>query len=284
MLAPVIGRAQAPALQLMSMNVRRRLAPSLWPTRDRWATREPLLRALLAAESPSVLGVQEALPDQDDAVLAALGDGYERVGAGRNADGTDERCTVYWDGRRLELESWRQLALSAHPDRPGSRSWGSLFPRVAVVAGFRDRFDGRRFSVVNTHLDPFSGRSRSLSAAIVRSVVDDLGDAVAVMGDLNAGSGSSAVDALLAGGVLRDSWLEAEQRLTPAWRTYSGYRAPRLGSRIDWILAGRDVHVRAAAINAQRWNGRAASDHEAVQALVELRTDAPRTQDRGVGW
>ncbi|THG29349.1 endonuclease/exonuclease/phosphatase family protein [Naasia lichenicola] len=268
MSSTVIGRAAPPGVHLMSINLRRRLPFAR--RQDRWAHREPLVAELLGAELPTILGVQEALPDQDAAVERALGDGYSRIGRGRRADGSDERCSIHWDARRLELEDWTQLALSTRPDRPGSRSWGAVFPRIAVIAEFRDRADGSRLTVINTHLDPFSGRARSESARLLLAEALRHGGAVAVMGDLNARQGSPALRILQPGCALRDSWAAADQRLTPAWRTHSGYRRPSIGPRIDWILVGPDLRVRSAAVNARRWGMRATSDHEAVQAVVEV--------------
>nr|WP_254050431.1 hypothetical protein [Dietzia sp. WMMA184] len=39
-------------------------------------------------------------------------------------------------------------------------SWGNLIPRVMVEVHLRDRVTGHDLLVVNTHLDPLSGRSR----------------------------------------------------------------------------------------------------------------------------
>ena len=75
----------------------------------------------------------------------------------------------------------------------------------------------------------------------------------------------------LTGGPLRDAWFEAEERLTPAWGTYSGYRAPKEGrKRIDWLLVTESVTVDAVGINAVRFDGAAASDHEPVQARIRF--------------
>ena len=66
-----------------------------------------------------------------------------------------------------------------------------------------------------------------------------------------------------------DAWTAAGVRLTPPWGTFSNYRTPKTGTkRIDWILVSPGIEVREAAINASRFDGAAASDHEPVQVLV----------------
>jgi endonuclease/exonuclease/phosphatase family metal-dependent hydrolase len=195
---PIVGPIEPPALHVMTFNVRRPVGRLAWRRADRWPQRRPRLRALLAAERPTVLCLQEAVPHQVAEVLAALGPGHRFVGHGRGPRRTGEGCPIVFDAGRLELLAWRQHALSADPDRDGSRSWGNVIPRIAVSAHFRDRSTGARFDVLNTHLDPFSARSRVRSVAYLRSLVGP-GPTI-VAGDLNAGGASRTVRDLLADG------------------------------------------------------------------------------------
>src|SRR5690606_12129268 len=137
--AALIGPVDPPALHVMTYNIRRRFQLVRPRSPDAWNSRKHLLRRLLEAEQPTLIGVQEALADQARFVSQALGADYAAVGHGRNADGGGEGCPIYFDTRRLELIKWHQFALSETPHRPGSRSWGNHIPRVVVVAEFTDR-------------------------------------------------------------------------------------------------------------------------------------------------
>ncbi|MDR5700205.1 endonuclease/exonuclease/phosphatase family protein [Agromyces aerolatus] len=257
----------------MTFNIRRPLGRLAWRRADRWSHRRALVRALLAAERPTLLCLQEAVPRQLREVLAALGPGHRPVGYGRGRRRTGEGCPVVYDVRRLELLEWSQHALSEHLHRDGSRSWGNLMPRIAVVARFRDRSTGRELRVVNTHLDPFSSRSRLRSVAVLRSMVGDA--PTIVTGDLNAGDRSRTVRALLAGGLLVDAWTAGERRLTAEVGTYGGYRMPRpSGPRLDRILVSQGVTVDRVAINARRIDGAWPSDHLPVQAVLHIEGSA----------
>jgi endonuclease/exonuclease/phosphatase family metal-dependent hydrolase len=270
--APVIGPAVAPDLSVMSFNIRRRLPrPFSWGG-DRWATRAPLVGRLLAAERPTVVGLQEAFADQTDFVAHSLGPQYRAFGRGRNADGGGEGCPIVYDSDRLELLDWMQLALSSTPQVAGSRSFGNPMPRVVVVARLRDRATGMALRAVNTHLDPFSARSRLLGSRLIVDLLGRGADTPTVLTcDANAPTGSPPYRQLTGEGGLADAWHSADDLLTPEWNTYSGYRAPRAGGRrIDWLLVGGGIRVRRAGINATRFDGRAASDHEPVQALLRL--------------
>lgn len=272
--AALIGAVTAPDLHVMTYNIRRRV-PTLRPrSPDRWERRKRLVRRLLVAEQPTLLGVQEALIDQADFVAEALGPHYAWVGRGRHAAGHDEHNPIFYDTRRLHLTGWEQHALSATPEAPGSRSWGNFTRRVVVSAEFTDTTTGARLLAFNTHFDHFSRRSRLISAEfilhLVRTAQTSAPDAaVVVTGDLNAGVNSAVYRRLTAEGALRDTWTAAADRLTPEWGTFSNYRRRRRGgTRIDFVLTGPDVDVRSAGINAARFGGRAASDHEPVQAVL----------------
>lgn len=268
---PLIGPVEAPALHVMTFNIRRRVPHLTARSPDRWNRRKWLLGHLLGIESPTVLGAQEVLPDQAEWVLESLGDRYRSVGSGRNADGSGEGTPIFYDVRRLRLTDWSQSALSDTPHQPGSRSWGNLVPRTAVSAHFTDRATGAQFRVLNTHLDHLSARSRLHSALMLQHVIEVQNEPTVLTLDANTGAGARPYRELTAGGSLRDSWLLADRRLTEDWGTFSNYRPPQRGRRrIDWILVNAGVAVHAAGVNAARDGGTAASDHEPVQAVLNI--------------
>jgi len=268
--APMMAAAAPPALQVMTYNIRRRMSHLVKRSPDLWSRRRRLMAELLRAERPALLGTQEAMPDQAHFLLEALGADYRRVGRGRGPRGGGEGCPVFFDATRLHLEEWSQSALSSTPAVRGSRSWGNLVPRVVVSAVFTDLATGIRFRALNTHFDHLSAKSRRASAQMVGDLAAASAIPVVVMGDANTGVDTPPFRALTAHGRLLDAWTVATERLSPEWKTYSGYRAPRLGRRIDWMAVSPGVEVLSIGINAVRFDGAAASDHEPVQALLRM--------------
>jgi len=267
----LFGPVEPPSLHVMTFNLRRRMDGMAWRRADRWRIREPLVSRLVRTEMPTILGTQEALPDQARAVLTALGPRYRMIGRGRMTRGRGEGTPLFYDADRLRLREWEQLALSEHPRAAGSRSWGNAIPRIAVAASFRDRATDADLFVVNTHLDPFSPRSRVRSAEAIRSFVAAQDLPAIVTGDMNAGEDSPALRAFVEGATLVDAWVTAERRATPAWGTNATYRAPtQHGPRIDWILTTPGIHVLDAGINAEPIDGGWPSDHFPVQAIVRV--------------
>ena len=266
-----IGPTPPPDLHVMTYNIRRRMTRLPPRSRDLWSHRKHLLQRVLAVEQPALLGVQEALLDQSTFVQSSLGAGYERVGYGRNANRDGEACPLFYDSERLELVDWTQLAQSNTPDVPGSRSWGNHVPRLVVSAQLRDRATGIGFRVFNTHFDHQSSVARLKSAKMLTRLIGRGAGPVIVLGDANAGVFSAPYRELTHTAGLVDAWLMPERRLSPDYTTFSNYRPPKVGGkRIDWLLVGGGVEVRAMGINAARFDGAAPSDHEPVQAVLRM--------------
>ncbi|WAC51402.1 endonuclease/exonuclease/phosphatase family protein [Frigoribacterium sp. SL97] len=268
---PTVGPVAAPDLHLMTYNVRRRM-PQVLTTRhalaDRWSTRLPALRLLLEAERPSVLGIQEALPDQSAQLADALGADYASVGTGRDRDRGGERVELHVDTTRLRIVRHEALWLSATPTVPGSRSYGNMIPRTAVHAELDDLMTGARLHVVVTHFDHLSARSRRHSAVQLRTFTDALDGPVVVMGDFNAVVDSPAHRELTRGRLV-DSRAVADARLDPGWGSFSNYGPPRTGGRrLDWLLVDARAHVERAGVGGVRPGGVAPSDHDPVHAVV----------------
>ncbi|MGR6740544.1 endonuclease/exonuclease/phosphatase family protein [Microbacterium sp. F1-18] len=257
-------------LHVATWNIRRRIDGPTWPPNDRWTVRGRRLATALHADPPAILGTQEAMPDQADLVRASLGTSYRFVGHGRNADGRGEGCPIFFDSDRLELTGHEQSALSETPEVAGSTSWGNPVPRVVVRAAFRDRVTGGSLTVLNTHLDVFSARSRLRSAWQLHDLAAETTGAVIVMGDMNAGPGSAPLSALFSSRLV-DAWQAAEVRATPLWDTYGGYHPPRVRKGpIDWIAVDRSLRVTRAAVDTRTIDGAAPSDHLGVHVLLRL--------------
>lgn len=269
----VMGPASAPDLHVMSFNIRRAMDGPLVRRADRWSRRAPAVASLLGSEAPTIVGLQEVRPRVLGVVRDALGARYRSVGRGRGEHGDGEGTPLFYDSSRLTLRSWSQQALSDTPTVPGSRSWGNLIPRILVAAEFIDDATGRHLLVVNTHLDHLSRSSRAQSARAVTELVARATSPAVVMGDLNAGDGSAAVRALIAGGLV-DTWGTAERRSTAAWGTCPGYRPARAGGRrIDRILVTPGISVREAAMNNRSFDRIRPSDHLPVQSLLTVIED-----------
>ncbi|MBK4347129.1 endonuclease/exonuclease/phosphatase family protein [Lacisediminihabitans changchengi] len=268
---PLMGPTPPPELHVMSYNIRRRMTNLNPVLADRWPHRQPLLKQLLEEERPSILGVQEALPEQATFVRHALGEQYRSIGHGREKNGRGEGCPIFYDRERVRLIDFTQTMLSDTPDAQGSSTWGNRTPRVIVDATFADVATETRFHFINTHFDNRSRTSRLRSADRLRDVALVSGLPTIITGDFNTDANSEVHTALLGDGRLVDTWDAADRRVTEVWGTFLDYHPPKHDhKRIDWILTTPGVSIEKVGINTTRFDRGWASDHAAVQAVIRV--------------
>ncbi|MFJ4624713.1 endonuclease/exonuclease/phosphatase family protein [Streptomyces sp. NPDC088812] len=257
-----------PPLDVMTFNLR---FPSTAEPHS-WPTRRPVMRALLRAAAPHVIGTQEGEPPQLRDIEADLGPHYAWIGRGRGG-GDEESMAVFYDTRRLEPVEHAHFWLSDTPAVRGSNTWGAAYPRMVTWVRFRDvTAGGREFCLLNTHLDNESqyARLRSVSLIAARTARFDPSLPLVVTGDFNAVAHRDPVyDALLATGLV-DTWDTARRR-GAGYGTYHGYRELTPGgARIDWILVRPGVTVHRAWVDTFSLDGRFPSDHLPVCATLGL--------------
>ncbi|MFI0961582.1 endonuclease/exonuclease/phosphatase family protein [Streptomyces sp. NPDC021080] len=263
------GRRPRPRLDVMTYNLR--FASTVEP--NSWAARRPVMRDLLRHASPHVIGTQEGLYRQLLDIEADLAPHYAWIGTGREGGSRDESVAIFYDTRRLAPLGHDTFWLSDTPRVIGSNTWGATLPRIATWARFRDLRDGgRRFHVLNTHLDHASQYARTRAASLVAERIGEFDPSVPclVTGDFNVPAHRNEVYDILLGAGLTDTWDTAASR-SGLYATFHGY-APLTpdGDRIDWILAGPGVTVHRASIDTFSRGGRFASDHLPVRASLTL--------------
>jgi endonuclease/exonuclease/phosphatase family metal-dependent hydrolase len=257
---------------------------------DRWEHRSGLAARAVRRFDPDLLGVQEALRFQADALCEAL-PAYAFVGAGRD-DGRDagEMCGVFFRRGRFERLDSGTFWLSETPDRPGSRGWDADLPRVATWVRLRDLrrpsgsgsegIDRGAGTVLflNTHWDYAGKRARTESARLIRHTIQSLqpaGPAI-VVGDFNGTEDDEPYAQLLRGHgdesdrgpCLVDSYRQLHRQRLAQEATFHGFTGGRAGSRIDWILHTEDLCTAEADIDPFNEDGRYPSDHFPVTAVL----------------
>lgn len=230
-----------------------------------WPKRSTDVPALIRAEAPDVVGVQEALAHQVRAIEEAL-PGYVRVGVGRG-DGVAEGefSPIYVLADRFEISESGTFWFSDTPSEPGSTSYGNSIPRICTWAVVRDKARDETLLVCNVHLDHASPESRSASIAQLASWIDSQeARRVVVMGDFNTSPTSDAAAALVG----------EYEIAAPEIGTYHAFRGPPGENEvaIDWLAERGDldlISVRALRDESRLGGGRWVSDHYPVIATYE---------------
>jgi len=235
---------------------------------DAWPRREAAVKALIQYHELDIVGTQEGLPEQVEALEALPG--YARVGVGRD-DGrrAGEHAAIFFRRARFELLGEGNFWLSATPERP-SVSWDSrCCHRIASWARLRDRSNGRRFVVFNAHFDHEGVVARRESALLLVRKVAQIAGAlpVIVLGDFNSTPDTEQIATLNA--ALRDALKLSE---TPPYGppgTFNGFRfdAPAQ-DRIDYIFLGPGIRVLKLGVLTDSMQGHYPSDHFPVVARL----------------
>jgi len=259
-------------LRVMTFNIRNSAAKD---GDNDWTNRKDLYAKTVRDFDPDLLGTQEVLADQFDA-LAELFPEYTAVGVARDDGKRDgEWSAIYYRKSRFEPLDLGNFWLSETPDDVGSRSWDAACTRICTWARLRDRKSGKEFLYANTHFDHKGGVARLESAKLIRKRLPALakGAPVILMGDFNCIEDDEPYRALTApdgnGVSLVDSYRTVHSKRAPDEASFHAFKGRIEGSRIDWILHSKDFKATAAEI-VRPSNGRYPSDHYPVTAILEF--------------
>lgn len=261
---------KSPMLTVMTFNIRYD-TPS--DGSNAWPLRQAFVAETIKKYDPDVLGLQEVLVHQRDALVADISN-YDCVGVGRD-DGKDkgEFSPILIKRQRFTVVEKGWFWLSETPDRPGSKGWDAACPRIATWVRLRDGLTRGEFLVLNTHFDHRGETARLESARAIAAFLkrhDQVPQVV--MGDFNCGPKSEAHQLLLqAGGArpLNDAFAEIVGDETDAG-TFNGFEGVRTGPRIDWILHSADFVPIMCEINRDSRIERYPSDHFPVVARFRI--------------
>ena len=182
---PAAAKERADHYEAMTYNIRLDIASD---GGNAWPHRRAALTALVAYQAPDLVGMQEVLQHQKQAVEADL-PAYQFVGVARN-DGKakGEYSMLGFRRDRFALVGSGTFWLSPTPDVP-SKGWDAALPRVASWARLKDKTSRLTLLAVNTHFDHIGTEARLESARQIRRWIGanrKKGETVVLMGDFNS--------------------------------------------------------------------------------------------------
>ena len=235
-----------------------------------WAPRVPLVTDVIRAEAPDVFGLQEAHADWMDAVCAAFSD-YDYVGIGRNDGKRDgEFSAVFYQKDRFTLLDSGHFWLSETPDVPG-KGWDAACIRICSWAKLEDKTNGKRFAVMNTHLDHRGAVAAEQGMALILERAAQFGDLpVLLTGDFNSFPESAPCRRAMDAGF-------ADARAVAPVRddlyTFHNFGDPNdnaFQKIIDYIFVKNCKSVESFRVVTDRPDGFLPSDHYPVFAAVNI--------------
>ncbi|WP_130617877.1 endonuclease/exonuclease/phosphatase family protein [Dyella amyloliquefaciens] len=260
LLLVVFGFASHPlaaqTLRVMSFNVR---VPVEADGPNRWEARRDIFVDTIREQHPDLIGTQELHKEQGDYVVSKLPE-YTWFGIDRFGGHADEHMGVFYRKDVLRLKDSGNFWLSDTPDKPGSITWGNIFPRMVTWALFEDIHTGRTFYYYNTHL-PYRDQDEPIRVKGAKEIIARIAtlpkDVPFILtGDLNT-TPSSPTYALLTK-TLQDA-RAASPKVEGPEKTFHNFTG-NPDQRIDFILTRGFTPTHYATVTTQE-NGRYPSDH-----------------------
>ena len=206
----------AASFRLMSFNIQR---GDINNERGDWAARKDACLAMIAADSPDILGLQECNSQQRNDILAEFPKygavGVSVYGKGISPYTNESSNPILYDGNKFELERQGKFWLSETPGTAGSYTWYWDKPRMATWAQFRVKGSTLHFVYVCLHLQSgnedginaeYAGRSTELAPdcrerelGVVTNklaTINPSGYPLVISGDFNATASEDYFEAL----------------------------------------------------------------------------------------
>lgn len=255
-------------IKVMSFNIRYGLAND---GENHWKKRKALALARIKAFDPDLLGLQECRDDaQAEFVRASLPD-YHFLGIHREGPGDTalEMAPLMFRRSAFRLVGSGHFWLSETPETPGSKSWGTAYPRTVSWAKLACLPGETMLTYVNTHFD-YVAAAIDGDARCLRQWLDQVQQEtpLIVTGDFNANKDSAAYALLTGDGTLRDAYRQVHS--TPEdENTFHAFGRQEEMAPIDWILLSNHFRVVDARIDRFRAGRLFPSDHYPLTALLD---------------
>jgi endonuclease/exonuclease/phosphatase family metal-dependent hydrolase len=264
------AREPDPAWTVMTFNIRYGTADD---GDDRWTNREELVYGVIRDRDADIVGLQEALDFQIDAITDSV-PGYGVIGVGRDDGATKgEFSAILYKLDRFYVDRSGTFWLSDTPEAVGSTSWGNEITRICTWARLIDRATGEAIMVYNTHFDHRSQESRLASATLIgQRIKAHRGERVVLLGDFNAGEDNQAMLYLTThrgGPRLVDTFRAAHPDATGVG-TFNAFKGESAGDKIDHVFVNSGFTTLDAGIDRTNEDGRYPSDHFPVWARITL--------------
>ncbi|WP_026690547.1 endonuclease/exonuclease/phosphatase family protein [Alteribacter aurantiacus] len=230
-----------------------------------WIHRKDFVADVIRKLQPDIMGTQEATADMISDLNERLPD-YEAAGEGRRGGHEDEHCAVFFNTKKINLRFHHTFWLSETPEKKGSKSWGSAYPRICTWVRMECLHTGKQMSVYNTHLDHESQEAREKGIELLLNKMKEdkkEGNSQILMGDFNVSGHNTVLNILNENEQLTNVHSSMGQQCC----TFHNFEGKTAGEPIDFIFFSSDLNHQYTEIVKANENGRYPSDHYPVVSV-----------------
>ena len=232
-----------------------------------WPDRLVLLKERLFSIAPDIIATQEGRKKQLLELKDALAPNYQMVDSHRDWDEYKMYPCLFYNPKRLLLSESYDRWLSRTPEVPHSKSFGSAWPKLAVIASFSSKKTSKIFATASFHFDNESSEARPKQAEILLEQIDDCcpENMRILLGDANDKVNSKTLAILKKSGY-QDPW-----NFSDAPPSFHGFGNQKIASRIDYVLY-QGSNVSLEDYNTDSVSQPYYSDHAIIYATFKTNT------------
>jgi len=245
-----------------------------------WPNRAPLIDSLLILKKPDILGTQEVLKHQFDAIANMLPN-YTAIGVGRD-DGKEagEYNALFINNERFIVLQSNTFSLSETPDVIGVKGWDAVCCRIMTWALLKDKKTNKTLLACNTHLDHRGIFARRNSIKLIKNKIklilqdNDMEDIpVEITGDFNCTESDEPYLLLTADNYYQSSYKLTKEHKGTQW-TFHGFGSVPLDERkkIDYVFVNNNIKIESyeSIKGGPNERGIYLSDHNPVLVNIKL--------------
>ena len=259
------------AIELKVMSFNSRVAVKVDGINSFWNRTERIL-AMIQAEDPDIIGLQEVTPEMQEWYVDHLDD-YTVVGIGREKGYRGESTAVAFKKRLLSLISADSLMLSSTPHVHGSLYEGtdqSRCPRIYTKLLLKHRALDEPFWIYNLHTDHQGAVARQMACLQVLQDISMQSFPAIVTGDFNAQPDALEIHLFTASSAC--PLVDTTESLGGTFHNFG-----RLAEKwkIDYVFASPSLRVlRSAVVEDDGVEGVYFSDHHPIYTVFSMGTNS----------
>ena len=238
--------------------------------KDIWENRRETITDFIEKEAPDFLGLQEVNFPQIQYLNSNLIN-YSFIGVGRDDGKTrGEFSPIYFNESKYNLLLSNTFWLSKNPDNI-SVGWDAAMERICTYGLFKQKNDGSKVWVFNTHFDHIGNVAREKSIDLILSKIKDLTkdkDQIIITGDFNLSDDSVPIKKLQ--NFYNDVNIKMDNK-SKFYGTFNNFKIDNnYNNRIDYIFYKNFDLIKSSHLHIKTDQGRWASDHHPVIAILKI--------------